>query len=346
MKNFLTPVMVKLVAVAICTTSFVAAPALTAQEEPEELNDDSVLRDSGNAGEGIFHLNQSAADGTNQDNLFVAATVSQSGAAVADAITSQDNQNGQFLVGVGPVAIENVANGVTGLVGVNQSSASGSNQANLVAAAIADQGGGLASSSATMHSSSAQSRHADIGQPYSPYASMSGIGNGSAGVLQFNQQAGMGGAQANVVSVAVANDGIALADATSSMRVADREAATDDDLIGLPARLPSLSDSFNGSSGIVQVNQATGGGNAQANLVAAAFGGFAQASAISDTSLGEVRSPVPIDSVSAQEEEQPDTSLPTLFDGFAGVAQVSQVAGYGNQTANTFTVSVSTIPGN
>lgn len=159
--------------------------------------------------------------------------------------------------------------------------------------------------------------------------------------MQVNQLGGVAGRQSNVVALAAAGEGIALADAASLTSRSNAGVIDPGLASAAQAGTADLVGSFNSATGLVQVNQATGGYNSQSNLVAAAFGSFADASAISESSLGEIRSPV-----TAAPEGEPATIEDTArmegsFDGFVGLGQVSQVSGFGNQTANTVSVAVS-----
>ena len=300
----------------------------------------TVLEQSGNDGAGVFHLNQSAGDGSNQGNVLTIASTADAGAAVADAASSQavaDQDIGSPIAG--NASMTEVANRFEGVFGINQSSGAGSSQDNVVALAVTDDPASVAIASAT---GSVSSRTTYSGAAMViPAVTIAGFGNDSAGVMQANQIAGIGGRQSNIVSFASAGQGIALADATA-LDARSSSGEGDGALPPAPAvGATGLSNSFNGAAGLVQVNQATGGWNSQTNLVAAAFGSFADASAISESGLGDVR---PLEE--GTYEGEPGATgeshgMESSFEGFVGIGQVSQVTGYGNQTANTMSVSVS-----
>ena len=291
----------------------------------------------------MFHLNQTNADGVNQDNLLSVATAANSGAALADATASQAISALDLPGSVsGSVLTFDAANAAAGVLGLNQSAAAGSSQANLVALALTDDPASLAHASAT-EVMSVRNRN---GRAYNALANarIDNFGNGATGIIQTNQLAGTGGQQANIVALASAGQGIANADASAFASVANGPDGTA--MTNYPAQAGAvvLSGSFAGATGIVQVNQAAGGDNIQSNLIAAAFGGFADASAISESSLADVRIPA---AAMSEDDAAPDpgrVALSDPFDGFIGVGQVSLVSGYGNQTSNTISVSVSHTP--
>ncbi len=317
-----------------------------AQELPlEELADELAVLESGNSQEGILHLNQTNADATNQDNIFAGSTVAGDGAAISDATSSQNSLRLSVPNAVQSTAtISGVAQSARGIVGLNQSASAGSSQANLLALSVTSTPSSFASASAL---GSSVSDNSALSLPVTtPSATIHDLGNDLSGIAQVNQLAGSGGSQMNVIALASAGAGIASADAA----VLGAQSGSSDQ--GDPAAYPalagpvSLGGSFNASVGVVQLNQATGGANRQANLIAAAFGEGAIASAVTDHGLQQVR--VTQDQVPGEgsELDAERTGFSGSFDGFAGVAQVSQVSGYGNSTANTFSVSVSnTLPG-
>ena len=323
---------------AIGTGSGLAAQT---SEPAEPESEQTELEQVGNEGTGIFHLNQSSADATNQDNVLVVAAVEQAGAAIADAGNSQI----AFSQAPGSVgskaAMTEVANGATGLVGINQSTAPGSSQGNLVALAIANDAASVAHASA-VSSTSAITHSANANG--APDVGIKSFGNGAVGILQANQVAGAGGQQSNIVALASAGDGIALADAASLDGRPDG-ASTIDGTPPVPVSTASLRDSLNGAVGLAQINQATGGNNQQTNLIAAAFGSYADATSVSETGLGDVRSPISTAEDVENAALDGQTDMQNSFEGFVGVGQVSQVVGYGNQTANTISVSVGAGPG-
>lgn len=317
------------------------ASGIAAQEPPPETSDDGLtLEQSGNSGTGVFHLNQTNADASNQDNILSVATAAEAGAALADANSSQSIADLSVqTAAISGASITDVANAASGVIGINQSAASGSSQANAIALAFTDSPGSIAIASATSSASYQFGTSAD--QITGASVRIDNLGNGTAGIMQANQIAGSGGRQSNLIALASAGEGIALADATALTARSTGTNPNGDQAISGEIGSASFTNSFNGATGLVQVNQATGGQNIQTNLIAAAFGSYADASAISETGLGDVRPP----SVSAQEGDaealENRASPEGSFDGFVGVGQVSQVVGFGNQTANTVSVSVS-----
>lgn len=314
----------------------------------ENAQPDAQTSGSGNENTGIFQLNQSAADLTQQDNIFAASVVTNDGAALSDATSTQRASNNSPSTNANTSALlADVANASTGIVAINQSSATGSAQANIASIALTKGTGGLAAASATGSAVIGQSNPGvfDGGLATSTIAN---IGNDSSGIYAINQVSGNGGTQENIIAIAAATNGVALADVTGSgLNGSDN----DNDSLGQNGQFPanagavSLTDSFNNMSGLVQLNQASGGNNLQSNLIAIAFGNYADTHAISDAGLGTVHPTTSSSDNDGGDGNQGSILLAGSFDGFTGVAQVSQVSGHQNQVANTMTVTMTHIPG-
>lgn len=309
-----------------------------ASDDPAARAPAAEIDNAGNLHRGIFHFNQDASDGGQQANVTAMAFVAADGAAIADATSAQSSDGAAQIAAATSLSADasmtQVANDATGIIGINQSAASGSNQINSAAIARSGGQGGLAVASAAAASGAAESPILAL-LPEASSASMDAVGNAALGIIQINQIAGLGGRQANLVAIAAAPGGAALADVISE---GDQPEAADP--YAGAAGPVALTDSFNAASGLVQVNQASGSGNSQANLLAVAFGGFADAQVVSDAGLGQTTgshadSPPP--------EGEGRIALSNSFEGFSGVAQVSQVSGHGNQTTNTISASFSAL---
>lgn len=182
-----------------------------------------------------------------------------------------------------------------------------------------------------------------IGPAAAQSASHNEIGNdvlsGARGNMAINSSAGSGNAQSNMAVIAVgANQ--ATADIRSRQQAAGSESAeqTQRAVIGERA--------FRGGTGIVAVNQSSGNGNAQANLVAVAAGRYAE---VSIEHLGTVSAaPVATTRASAAEggprREQRAVVADSAFAGATGIVQLNQLAGSGNNTVNAFALSVGSAP--
>jgi hypothetical protein len=312
-----------------------------ASDNPQARSPAAAIDNAGNLHRGIFHFNQDASDGTQQANVTALAFVAADGAAIADTASAQGSGGTARFAAPASLPADarmtQVANGAAGIIGINQSAASGSQQINSTAIARTAASGGLAVASAAATGNAAGTPIAALLPSGASAASIDGVGNAASGIIQINQIAGLGGSQANLVAIAVAPGGAALADLISD---GDRPDAADP--YAAAAGPVALTNSFNAASGLVQINQASGSGNAQANLLAAAFGGFADAQVVSDAGLGQatgspVESPLP--------EGEGRIALGSSFEGFSGVAQVSQVSGHGNQTTNTISASFGALAG-
>lgn len=156
---------------------------------------------------------------------------------------------------------------------------------------------------------------------------------GARGNMAINSSSGNGNAQNNAVAIAVG--GHASADLRSRQQAAGNADAGDAYRAAIGER------AFHGASGIVAVNQSSGNGNAQANLVAIAAGRYAE---VSIDHLGTV-SATPPTAASAGEalernRERRAMVADSAFSGATGVVQLNQLAGSGNNTVNAFAVSV------
>ncbi|MEW4467202.1 hypothetical protein AB1K62_05145 [Parasphingorhabdus sp. JC815] len=322
-------------------------PAIAQVNSPDEdleaIQPDAQTSGSGNESSGIFQLNQSAADLTQQDNIFAASVVTNNGAALSDATSSQratDNSHSNASINASAVMAD-VGNASSGVTAVNQSSATGSSQANIAALAIVRERDNLAVASATGSAMVSQTNPATFDNILAT-STITNVGNNSSGIFALNQVSGNGGIQENIIAVAAAPSGVALADVVGSSDNGD--ISSQNEVYAANAGPVSLMDSFNNMGGLAQVNQASGGGNLQSNLLAIALGDYADAQAISDNGLGTVH-PAPTSLEENNSDNNGSTTLAGSFDGFAGIAQVSQVSGHANQTTNSMSISMTHIPG-
>lgn len=158
---------------------------------------------------------------------------------------------------------------------------------------------------------------------------------GSAGNIAVNNSAGIGNTQANMAAVSVGGE-LATADLRSRQQAAAGARATNGN-----ERAEISSHAFRDAAGIIAINQSSGNGNAQANLVAIAFGNMAE---VSIEQLGRVS--VAHDVSTGLEGNSEDTGTQrsviadSAFAGARGVVQVNQLAGSGNSSANVFALSV------
>ncbi len=164
--------------------------------------------------------------------------------------------------------------------------------------------------------------------------------NGVAGIAQVNQSTGNFDNQANVVAMAVggtAEGGFGHLSASVGVIYKDNTIKVRDAVLG-----SHITNSFNNTSGIAQVNQSSGGLNNQHNVLAIGIGvdGTADFVALSDSALA---SHTGNNVVEVEGDYEADTSMTNSFNNYSGIAQVNQVAGYGNTTAQTLTVNVNTI---
>lgn len=164
--------------------------------------------------------------------------------------------------------------------------------------------------------------------------------NGNSGIAQVNQSTGSLDNQANVVAIAIggsAEGGFGHLSATADVTYKGNKVIVRDAVLG-----SHINDSFNNMSGIAQVNQSSGGLNNQHNVVAIGVGvsGTADFVALSDSALAEHTGG---NEITIEGDFEADNSVTNSFNNYSGIAQVNQVAGYGNTTAQTVAVTVNTI---
>lgn len=176
-------------------------------------------------------------------------------------------------------------------------------------------------------------------------AAILGSGNATHGIQSYNQSSGDLDSQANLISIVSAGGG---ADAAAPLAIG---ALVRQEMRGNQAsirdsgpRQAVIADSFNGASGIVAVNQSAGVMNQQANVVVVALGlGLDPASAVGDQALQRIG--VADDNTLVEDGSigPRTTGIDQSFNGFTGIAVVSQVTGGLNQTANIVGVSIRTL---
>ncbi len=221
--------------------------------------------------------------------IFVTQTLFAEGAAEADAIANQLNEENE-VTGVDGVADNpNSAFGIQkavditisvnenqGVVGLNQDTSNMVNQANLVSFALTNTGNGTEEDSLTNSQAEAEqintfnsSTHfevLDIDLVPNLTASIDNSVNDDSGVVGVNQNAGNMNNQLNALALAV---GLGSKFALSEASLGQFNTANFvDEIETVKSNL--IAFSVNGNSGIVGVNQSSGNMNNQASLVSMA----------------------------------------------------------------------------
>jgi len=162
-------------------------------------------------------------------------------------------------------------------------------------------------------------------------------GNSTQGIVELNQDAGDFNNQGNAVAIAVTSGDHSAALATI---ILDSEQAGASSSAPPIVQTNAIDSSFNGASGIAQVNQATGQGNVELNAVAIAFAPDAVFSpALTDVELKGVSGQVANGGGSSAAPGSNNT-MNNSFNNFRGIAQVAQVAGDSNVVINVVAVAV------
>lgn len=172
-----------------------------------------------------------------------------------------------------------------------------------------------------------------------------GSGNQLAGVLSVNQEAGNMNQQANIRSIAVAvaggGLGVVMLDISTSQELRNNTLL----LRNTGARDVSITNSFNDGTGIVGINQAAGNMNQQLTVVAIGIGLQVGPDAvhIGDAQLGQIGTEAD-NSLTEEGTQGPrQNELSNSFNGFSGIAQISQTTGDMNRTTQVIGVSVTTV---
>ena len=166
-------------------------------------------------------------------------------------------------------------------------------------------------------------------------------GNENQGLVLINQNSGNVNNQANVVTLALARfDGSAVSDlsAYTAHRISDNVVT----VFG-GTRTNQIVDSFNGTNGVVAVNQSAGNLNSQVNVIKIGFGVSvigSSAKSVSDTALGAV--------VSGNTDTRDGKTIKSdtitgSFKGFSGVAAVTQSSGDGNAISNVTSIGITVV---
>ncbi len=162
---------------------------------------------------------------------------------------------------------------------------------------------------------------------------------GSNGSIKVNQAAGDLNLQANLHSMASGRH------ADAGVRVGQQQHGN---VFNTPLQASASigGNALAGASGIASINQASGGGNTALNAVSATLA----AQGIREASDDAMASSAAL----ASAGEQPVASDPratrrvgveaSAMRGFDGVLQLNQIAGSGNATANSLSISVQAIP--
>jgi hypothetical protein len=149
------------------------------------------------------------------------------------------------------------------------------------------------------------------------------------GSVLVNEAAGNGNLQANVAAVATGS-------ALPLKRVTQQTSAT-----GVGGGYASIQNSaFSGASGLLQINQSAGTGNAQGNAAIVRSG--VSLSEMGDDALAAALPNQQTNSTSTRASGVTDTvsASATSFQHSRGIVQVNQCAGAGNSTANGFILQI------
>jgi len=228
-------------------------------------------------------------------DIFVSETIFVDSVAENDIVKNQRNQYNyvQDDNGISSTDISDSGNALSGIGNFNQASGYVNNQGNEVSVTFSDSTGdfgALAHSQVSVEQTNGEfvtnppsDNHPPVnvdGTFFNVYAQLSQASQtdtiadsftGASGVIGVNQAAGNLNNQNNAVAIAVSSRVVyALGEADLGQFNTGNYANVTDQL-----RADTISGSFNGASGIVQVNQSAGSLNNQANVVQVAVTQFA-----------------------------------------------------------------------
>jgi len=169
-------------------------------------------------------------------------------------------------------------------------------------------------------------------------------GNSLTGVLSINQEAGNMNQQANIRSIVIVDAGGGLAALSLDVNTTQELVGNDLTLRDTGPRSVSITDSFNGGTGIVGINQSAGNLNQQLTAVVVGIGINAGPDTIQlgDAQLGQIGTDA--DNTLKEEGVQgPRTNtLSNSFNDFHGIAQISQTTGDMNRVSQSVGFSITT----
>lgn len=162
-------------------------------------------------------------------------------------------------------------------------------------------------------------------------------GRHAGGRTAINQAAGVGNAQSNLAALALADRGPGLIGLLSQQRVTGGHRARD-----ASARIDG--NAFSDSQGLLSINQAAGGGNAQTNLFVIGHGALVHAdqrvAGLDDAALAAVAGEQPIEATETSPRLREAVIADDAFRGSQGVVQVNQAAGIGNSSINAIVLQL------
>jgi hypothetical protein len=179
-------------------------------------------------------------------------------------------------------ALADAVNGAAGVTSLDQAVAGAATQSSVahidMPAPGAPSGDATTPGTASASASASQVTEGASVQAASASASIEGSGNKDGPVLMLNQAAGVGASQLNALALAYStgSGGFAMADAELS-QVSRNNAVYYAAATGPVVTTASISNSLNGNTGIVAVNQASGANANQANVISVAQVGGANA---------------------------------------------------------------------
>ncbi|AJC21985.1 hypothetical protein [Pandoraea pulmonicola] len=156
-----------------------------------------------------------------------------------------------------------------------------------------------------------------------------GVAVGVSGALGVNQAAGVNNVQANSAVLATGGSVTAGASGTNQQTLVTTATGA--------ASAAIQGNAFSGTSGLMQVNQASGAGNLQRNATVIVIGDASGVASVSDTALSAaIAKGGPAGHNNLNDQFRTASISGDAFRGVSGVLQVNQSAGIGNVTANVF----------
>lgn len=325
---------------------------------------------------GNLGLNQSSGFGNMQDNSLALSVSSNAGASpdaapngagdVQGASTAAARSHGNqaasgesetlyALASANATISGNVGDGVSGNVGLNQSSGDlnlQGNQATIAAASgTSGQGGSASRSATTATQSSVSNMGQNDGSPLAANIGSNAFRNAS-GNLGLNQASGGGNQQLNQLAIATAQNAAGAAanaslDQTLHANTLSSGPGSQCSIFGCvnftPSEAATLTDeAIAGASGNIGVNQAAGLGNTESNGLAVAVSATSNNHAGSSQSQAtQGASGMTTANTAGVNPNDLSTQSGDVGDGASGNVGVNQASGQGNALGNQVAISVS-----
>ncbi|MDA8378179.1 MAG: hypothetical protein M0Z50_14240 [Planctomycetia bacterium] len=160
--------------------------------------------------------------------------------------------------------------------------------------------------------------------------------NGVRGAIMTNMAAGSVNVQSNLATIIMSPNGQSVAQPVTQVQQSAHGNIIE---TSMNQHTAISGAAFGDANGIIAINQAAGVGNAEANNINMVIGA---SKPLSNDVLAQSLSSLPGTQPSSQSENSNTVVADaTAFKGAGGIAQINQVSGSGNASANSFALGIS-----